>query len=86
MLAGATNIPRATLTRRFASPTSKSPMAYSTAWRMSAAARRLRDGDATLRLIARELGYESEFAFARAFKRATGEAPGRYRQQVRTAT
>jgi AraC-like DNA-binding protein len=86
MLAEVANIPRATLTRRFASLTSKSPMAYLTAWRMSVAARRLRDGDATLRQIARELGYESEFAFARAFKRSTGEAPGRYRQQARTAT
>jgi len=46
-------------------------------------ARGLRDGDATVRQIARELGYDSEFAFARAFKRATGSAPGQYRRLAR---
>jgi hypothetical protein len=43
-------------------------------------ARRLRDGDSTVRQIADEVGYDSEFAFARAFKRATGSAPGQYRK------
>jgi len=47
---------------------------------MSRAARRLRDGGATVRQIAKEIGYDSEFAFARAFKRATGSAPGQYRK------
>jgi len=36
-----------------------------------------------VRQIARELGYDSEFAFARAFKRATGSAPGQYRKLAR---
>ncbi len=80
MLARATGTPRATLTRRFAALTGQSPMAYLTTWRMSLAARRLRDGDATVRQIAQEVGYDSEFAFARAFKRATGSAPGQYRK------
>jgi AraC-like DNA-binding protein len=79
-LALATRASRATLTRRFGDLTGQSPMAYLTAWRMSLAARRLRDGDATVRQIAREMGYDSEFAFARAFKRATGSAPGQYRK------
>jgi AraC-like DNA-binding protein len=79
-LARAASTPRATLTRRFAALTGQSPMAYLTAWRMSLAARRLRDGDATVRQIAKEIGYDSEFAFARAFKRATGSAPGQYRK------
>jgi AraC-like DNA-binding protein len=79
-LARATGAPRATLTRRFASLTGQSPMAYLAAWRMSLAARKLRDGDATVRQIAHEAGYDSEFAFARAFKRATGSAPGTYRK------
>jgi len=60
--------------------TGQSPMAYLAAWRMSIAARGLRDGDATVRQIAHEVGYDSEFAFARAFKRATGSAPGQYRK------
>jgi AraC-like DNA-binding protein len=83
-LARATRTPRATLTRRFAALTGQSPMAYLTAWRMSLAARRLRDGDATVRQIAHEVGYDSEFAFARAFKRATGSAPGQYRKLTQT--
>ncbi|HEU5391063.1 MAG TPA: AraC family transcriptional regulator [Streptosporangiaceae bacterium] len=36
--------------------------------------------DATVRRIAYEAGYDSEFAFARAFKRATGSAPGQHRK------
>jgi AraC-like DNA-binding protein len=51
---------------------------------MCLAARRLRDGDATVRQIAGEVGYDSEFAFARAFKRATGSAPGQYRKLAQT--
>ncbi|HEX5296451.1 MAG TPA: helix-turn-helix transcriptional regulator [Streptosporangiaceae bacterium] len=65
--------------------TGQSPIAYLTAWRMSLAARRLRDGDATVRQIAKEIGYDSEFAFARAFKRATGSAPGHHRKLAQTA-
>jgi AraC-like DNA-binding protein len=84
-LARATRTPRATLTRRFAALTGQSPMAYLTAWRMCLAARRLRDGDATVRQIAREVGYDSEFAFARAFKRATGSAPGQHRKLAQTS-
>jgi AraC-like DNA-binding protein len=84
-LARAARTPRATLTRRFAALTGQSPIAYLTAWRMSVAARRLRDGDATLRQIAQETGYDSEFAFARAFKRATGSAPGQYRKLAQAA-
>jgi AraC-like DNA-binding protein len=84
-LARAAQTPRATLTRRFAALTGQSPIAYLTAWRMSLAARRLRDGDATVRQIAQETGYDSEFAFARAFKRATGSAPGQYRKLAQAA-
>jgi AraC-like DNA-binding protein len=58
-------------------------MAYVTAWRMAVAARMLREETATLRQVAGRVGYESEFAFARAFKRTTGQAPGQYRQHAR---
>jgi AraC-like DNA-binding protein len=85
-LARATRTPRATLTRRFAALTGQSPIAYLTAWRMCLAARRLRGGDATVRQIADEVGYDSEFAFARAFKRATGSAPGQYRKLAQAAS
>ncbi|WP_101830257.1 AraC family transcriptional regulator [Frankia canadensis] len=84
MLARAVRVPRATFARRFTILTGQSPMAYVTMWRMTTAAQLLRD-DRTLPLreVARRVGYDSEFAFARAFKRITGDAPGRYRAAQR---
>jgi AraC-like DNA-binding protein len=46
---------------------------------MELAARRLRESDETLSVIASRVGYTSEFAFSRAFSRTFGVAPGRYR-------
>jgi len=57
-------------------------MTYVTAWRMTVASRLLREGQQPLREIAHRGGYDSEFAFARAFKRTVGHAPGRYRAAV----
>jgi len=54
-------------------------MAYVTLWRMTVASRLLRDERQPLREVAHRVGYESEFAFARAFKRTIGHSPGRYR-------
>jgi AraC-like DNA-binding protein len=50
---------------------------------MTRAARLLRDSDNPLQIVAQRIGYTSEFAFAKAFKREHGVAPGRYRQQAR---
>jgi len=46
------------------------------------AARLLRDTAAPLAPVARAVGYRSEFAFAKAFKRHHGTAPGAYRRQT----
>lgn len=81
-LAQAVGSPRATFSRRFTALTGQSPMAYVTSWRMSVAAQLLREDREPLREIARRVGYDSEFAFARAFKRTVGQAPGRYRAFV----
>jgi AraC-like DNA-binding protein len=78
-LARAVGAPRATFSRRFTALTGQAPMTYVTAWRMSVASRLLREERQPLREIAGRVGYDSEFAFARAFKRAVGQAPGRYR-------
>jgi AraC-like DNA-binding protein len=79
MLARAAGVPRATFTRRFTTLIGQPPMAYVATWRMTVAARILREEGCTLREVATRVGYDSEFAFARAFKRASGHAPGRYR-------
>jgi AraC-like DNA-binding protein len=55
------------------------PIGYLTDWRMQVAAARLRETHRAIAQIAAELGYESEASFTRAFKRAHGVAPGRYR-------
>ncbi|AZQ40712.1 AraC family transcriptional regulator [Streptomyces cyaneochromogenes] len=77
---------RAAFARRFAALVGEPPLAYLTWWRMTTAARLLRADDTPLRTIAQLTGYTSEFAFAKAFKRAYGVAPGQYRRQAaRTA-
>jgi AraC-like DNA-binding protein len=49
---------------------------------MTLAARLLREGDAPLATVARKVGYTSEFAFAHAFKREYGLAPGGFRRST----
>ncbi|MEV5646752.1 AraC family transcriptional regulator [Nocardia sp. NPDC052254] len=72
-------VSRATLGRRFAATVGEPPLSYLTRWRMLTAARLLRDTDTPLASVAHKVGYQSEFAFAKAFKREYGLAPGRYR-------
>lgn len=71
---------RAALARRFTTLVGQPPLAYLTWWRMTLAARLLRDSDGPLSAVARQVGYTSEFAFAHAFKREHGTPPGRYRR------
>jgi AraC-like DNA-binding protein len=73
------DVSRATLARRFTALVGQSPMAYLTWWRLTTASRLLSTGDASLEEIARQVGYASAFAFAHAFKREFGMAPGRFR-------
>lgn len=82
-LARAVAVSRATLARRFAAAVGEAPMAYLTRWRMDVAARRLRDTDDPLATVAAAVGYTSVYAFNRAFARARGVPPGRYRTASR---
>lgn len=52
------------------------PMSYLTSWRMRLAAQRIKSGDKNLAIISNELGYQSEAAFRRTFKKVMGVAPG----------
>ena len=54
-------------------------MAYLTRWRMQVAAAAIADGQTTIGELANRLGYRSEAAFARAFKRVIGAPPGAVR-------
>ena len=60
-------------------------MHYLTHWRMQLAASLLRDSEAKVVDVALEVGYESEAAFCRAFKRIVGATPGAWRRAQRKA-
>ncbi|MFI9536284.1 helix-turn-helix domain-containing protein [Nocardia fusca] len=55
-------------------------LSCATRWRMILAAIRLRDSGESIAVVAGRVGYGSEFAFAEAFEREFGVAPGRYRK------
>ncbi|MFD3513421.1 AraC family transcriptional regulator [Streptomyces sp. NPDC058657] len=84
-LAERAGLSRAAFARRFAMLVGEPPMSYLTHWRMTTAARLLRESDTPLTAVAARAGYGSEFAFAKAFKRAYGLAPGGYRRQTAAA-
>ena len=79
-LAAHSGMSRASFASRFTDLVGHPPLGYLTWWRMTLAAKYLRDEDAALAVIARRVGYTSEFAFSRAFKRDFGLSPGGYRR------
>jgi AraC-like DNA-binding protein len=72
---------RSALHERFVQLVGVPPMQYLAQWRMQTAARLLLETRATVAAIALDVGYESEAAFARAFKRAVGKPPGSWRRE-----
>ncbi len=78
-LAEQVGISRSALVERFTRYLSEPPMAYLTRWRLQLAARALESSSRGVADIAADVGYESEAAFNRAFKREFGQPPGRYR-------
>ncbi|MFC0432248.1 AraC family transcriptional regulator [Kutzneria buriramensis] len=83
-LAAQAGLSRAPFARRFTTLVGQPPLTYLTWWRMTTAARLLRDTGAPLNAVAVKVGYSSEFAFAAAFKRAHGSPPGQYRRAAHT--
>ena len=71
---------RSALHERFVALTGLAPMQYLANWRMQCGARLLREAPTSVAAIALEVGYDSEAAFSRAFKRATGLPPGAWRR------
>jgi AraC-like DNA-binding protein len=78
-LAEHVGISRSALVERFTRYLSEPPMTYLTRWRLQLAARSLETTSRGVAEIAADVGYESEAAFNRAFKREYGQPPGRYR-------
>jgi transcriptional regulator GlxA family with amidase domain len=82
-LARVAGLSRAPFARRFREATGVSPRRWLTALRLRLACERLLDDEnLALARVAIELGYSSEFALSKAFKRLHGIAPGRYRRVV----
>ncbi|MEM0961509.1 MAG: AraC family transcriptional regulator [Bacteroidota bacterium] len=71
---------RSAFAARFAGLVGEPPMRYVTRWRMHVAATVLREEDATVVEVADRLGYASEAAFSRAFKRVVGVPPSEARE------
>ena len=76
---------RSALADRFTKLVGQPPMSYLTQWRMQLAAQILANGASKVAAVALEVGYDSEAAFSRAFKRAAGVAPAAWRNRAKSA-
>ena len=80
-LARVAGVSRSLFSQRFSDHMNETPMGYVRRWRMSLAARLLMDEALDLDDVARQVGYKSQYAFSRTFKRIVGEPPGQFRRQ-----
>ena len=85
-LARAATMSRTGFAVRFKETVGVPPLTYLLNWRMSLAARALRQDGTPVATLARTVGYGSESSFSNAFKRAVGVAPRRYRDAARADT
>jgi AraC-like DNA-binding protein len=79
-LSRAVSVSRAVLAKRFVEVVGESPMHNLAGWRIHLAKRMLRDGGLGVGEISGRVGYESEAAFNRAFRRLTGLPPAAWRE------
>ncbi len=84
-LASKVAMSRSAFASRFMRLVGEPPLSYVTRWRMQKAAGMLRVGKQTLAEVAAQVGYDSEAAFSKAFKRAVGSAPGAYRRGLKVS-
>jgi AraC-like DNA-binding protein len=73
---------RTAFSERFSEVLGTSPIEYLTQWRMAEAARLLADPRLSVATVAERLGYQTEAAFRRAFKRIHGFGPGQIRRRI----
>jgi len=82
-LAGRACMSRAAFSARFTHLIGHAPMRYLMLWRMQLAARLLADSSMKVAVVGREIGYESEAAFSRSFKKTVGMSPAVWRDGAR---
>jgi AraC-like DNA-binding protein len=84
-LAAEAGMSRSAFSARFSRVVGEPPLQYLTRWRIHRAMGLLREGRLGLAEVAERVGYESEAAFSKAFKRWAGVAPGAWRRSVQGA-
>ena len=82
VLAREVGLSRSAFAERFTQAMGHPPMHYLARLRLETAARRLRETQTPIAVVAYDVGYESEAAFSRAFKRQFGAAPGAWRKKA----
>lgn len=82
ILAREVGVSRSVLAERFTRFLGEPPLTYLARWRMQLAARRLTTTRDSVLQVALDVGYESDAAFNRAFKREFGSPPARYRKSL----
>jgi AraC-like DNA-binding protein len=83
-LAKQAGLSRSVLAERFTAGVGMPPMHYLAKWRMQIASELLSGGNTNVASIAAKIGYESEAAFSRAFKKMIGVPPSAWRRDVRS--
>jgi AraC-like DNA-binding protein len=81
-MAEAVGMSRSRFAARFTALVGEPPLAYVSRWRLETAAGLLQDGALSLAEVAARVGYESEAAFSKAFRRRFGTPPGAYRRRA----
>ncbi len=80
-LAHEVRLSRSSFAERFTQLVCQPPMQYLAQWRMQVAASLLSDGNTSVAEVALEVGYDSEAAFSRAFKKFVGTPPAAWRKR-----
>lgn len=81
-LAREAGLSRTGLVDRFTRLIGEPPIQYLTRWRMQMAAQHLAESDEKVSSVARRVGYDSEAAFSRVFKKWVGVPPGQWRRKT----
>ena len=85
-LASEVGVSRSRLAESFSRFVGQPPIQYLTQWRLQLAARIFAESSAKVAAVARDVGYESEASFSRAFRRLVGVSPAQWRRDATATT